>query len=141
MREYLISHGWLLIPATLVGIFLVAAGLFAVGNVEQNFCTGFRYFTFVDQRETADSYMVQLLNGNKPIIVTSVEAGPVSDSNPYVSEENIQPGRAFAIRTISMEPSGTTRSDFNNMALVIHYDVINGAVNLTDRAVCSGMVA
>ncbi len=139
MREYLISHGWLLIPAALVGVLLLGAGLFVMSDVEQNYCSGFRYFTFIDQRASADGYMLQLVNGNNPIIITGFTvASQAEDTSPYVSMENIQPGNAFVVKTGSIGiGSGNL---FSSMAVSIRYDIINGKANQTDSAVCFGKV-
>ena len=139
MREYLISHGWLLIPAALVGVLLLAAGLFVIGDVEQNYCSGFRYFTFIDQRADGNGYMMQLINGNMPIIITGFSVASLGeDTSPYVSMENIQPGNAFVVKT---GPIGAeSGSLFGNMAVSIRYDVINGESGKTDSAVCFGKV-
>ncbi len=140
MREYLISHGWLLIPAALVGVFLVAAGLFVLGDFEQNSCSGFRYFTLVDQRANENGYMLQLINGNMPIIITGFSVASLAeDTGPYVSMENIQPGNAFVVKT---GPIGVGQGRlFSSMAVRIRYDVINGESGQSDSAVCAGRVA
>ena len=137
--EYLISHGWLLIPAALVGIFIVALGVFMLGGFEQNGCAGFRYFTFVDQRATADAYSVQLINGGQPVIIRDVMAGANLDAAPNVSLENIQPHNVFVIRT---EPLGMRPGiAYSNAMVRISYDVINGPAGLADTAWCAGRVA
>ncbi len=139
MREYLISHGWLLMPAALVGALLLAAGLFVLSDVEQNYCSGFRYFTFVDQRASADGYTMQLINGNMPVMITGFSVASLGeDTSPYVSMENIQPGNAFVVKT---GPIGVeTGRLFSNMAVSIRYDVINGEANQSDSALCFGKV-
>ena len=137
--EYLISHGWLLIPAALVGILLLAAGVFVLGGVEQNFCSGFSYFTFIDQKATADGYTLQLVNGNIPVIVTGVMAGSVTDDNPLASQGNIQPGSTFIIKAkpLAVAPG----QPFSSTLVRVSYDVINGEHGKTDTAVCAGRVA
>ena len=136
--EYLISHGWLLIPAALIGILLLAAGVFVLGGFEENFCSGFSYFTFVDQKAAGDGYTIQLLNGNTPVMVTGVMAGSVDDDSPLVSQGNIQPGSAFIIRAKPLAVA--SGQPFSSTLVRISYDIINGESGLTDSAVCAGRV-
>jgi len=134
----MISHGWLLLPAALIGILLLAIGMFVLGGVEQNYCAGFRYFSFADQKATADGYTLQLLNGNRPVMVTGIMAGSVADSNPLVSQGNIQPGNAFIIRAkpLAVAPG----QPFSSTLVRIDYDIINGESGRTDSALCAGRV-
>jgi hypothetical protein len=138
-KEYLISHGWLLIPAAIAGAVILAFGLFVLGGMEQNGCAGFRYFAFIDHKATADGYSIQLINGNSPVIVREVVVGSASDSTPDVSMENVQPHNAFSIKTrpLNIQPG----SPFSNTMISVRYDIINGEPGKTDTAWCAGRVA
>jgi len=137
-REYLISHGWLLIPAAIIGVVAIVWGAIALSGIEQNGCSGFSYFGFIDHRADAGNYSIQLVNGANPVIITSVMVGPNIDRNPYSSLENVQPGNQFVIRTkpLSLNPG----VPFTNTIVRITYDVINGEPNRTDSAICAGRV-
>jgi hypothetical protein len=136
--EYLISHGWLLIPAALIGLLILGFGVFLLGGFEQNGCAGFTYFSFIDHKATEADYSMQLINGNQPVIVTQVVVGSTFDNKPGVSMENIQPHNTFVLVT---EPLGMRAGlPFSSTMVRVRYDIINGPANLTDTAFCAGKV-
>jgi hypothetical protein len=137
-KEYMISHGWVLLPVALVGLLVAFFAIFSIGGFGQNNCTGLSYFSFVDHRADSGSYMIQLVNGNQPVIIRSVQIGSVIDYAPEVSQANIQPGRTFTVRSMPMGLASGMQ--FRSTALRVEYDIINGETNRTDSAFCSGRV-
>jgi hypothetical protein len=137
--EYLISHGWLLIPAAVVGLFALVVGIYVLSNPEQSGCFGFSYFSFIDQRADTHGYMIQLRNGVSPIIISGISVGAsVNDNSPYSSKENVQPGEVFYISTKHL---GLDQGEYYaNLLTEIRYGIINGAQGMSDTGVCFGMV-
>ncbi len=138
--EYLMTYGWALLVIVIVAGALFAMGVLNPSTYQQKRCTGFQYFTYVDQKLNTTNFLIQLRNANQDITISSIKVGTAAtDSTPNVSDSDIQEGDTFQIRTSNI-PSVSTGASYN-YNIEIGYGVTGGIPGQKDVATCIGTVA
>ncbi len=141
--EYLMTYGWALIVIVIVVAALFALGILNPAAYQQKRCSGFQYFTYVDQKLSASEYVLHVKNGAESIAITGIKVGTGAiDASPTLSNTSaLQQGADFTIQTTNVPSGTTTGNSFSNMPVVVSYNVIDGITNNSDRGLCVGTVA
>jgi len=136
--EYLMTYGWALLVIIIVGAALFALGVLNPATYQQKRCNGLQYFTYMDQNLVGNgTYTLHVRNGvNKIAVVGMSVGGNTNTSELTVSDNDIRQGDEF---TISMDASSggyVTGTNYDDIAVVVTYDVENGIAGNTDSATC-----
>ncbi|MBM3304262.1 MAG: hypothetical protein FJY76_04125 [Candidatus Aenigmarchaeota archaeon] len=140
--EYLMTYGWALLVIIIVGAALFALGVLNPATYQQRRCTGFQYFTYIDQKLTASDYEVNVRNGNQKAAVVGLMVGTSYETGVTLSNTSaLQSGDTFTIKTAKVPSGLVAGNSFDSLNVQIVYNVEGGITNNTDTAACTGIVA
>lgn len=139
--EYLMTYGWAILVIVIVVAALYSLGVLNPATYQQKRCSGFQYFSYTDQKLSTSEFTLDVRNGVNDISIDSIKVGSAAtNSTPVISDADIQEGDRFTISTTTV-PSVTSGATYDNIEIVVQYDVTNGIQNNVDRATCIGRVA
>jgi hypothetical protein len=141
--EYLMTYGWALLVIVVVAAALFALGVLNPSTYQQKRCNGFQYFTWMDQKISAGTgFSIQVRNSNQDIVVNgiSVDGTSVGLGSLTISDNDIQEGDAFVISSTTDVTTKTSGSNYDNIAVIITYNVTGGISGNIDRATCVGTI-
>ena len=137
--EYLMTYGWALLVIIIVGAALFALGVLNPATYQQKRCNGLQYFTYMDQSLVgggSGTYTIHVRNGVNKIGIQGMSVGGTANASALtISDSDIRQGDEFTIRQggIAAYTAGT---NYDDIAVVITYDVEGGIAGNTDSATC-----
>lgn len=135
--EYLMTYGWALLVIIIVGAALFALGVLNPATYQQKRCNGLQYFTYMDQNLVANgNYTLHVRNGVNKITVNSIDVGSVSITTPNVNDNDIRQGDEFTISGNVSTGGYVATTNYDDISVVVTYDVDNGISGNTDSATC-----
>ena len=155
--EYLMTYGWALLVIIIVGAALFALGVLNPATYQQRRCTGFQYFTYMDQKAddgTPDVFTIQLRNGVNDMNVSSIKVGGVTAWNNSI-DMNLSGeggwtgsgatssaagwlGQGKVLTVIGVVPNALSSGTYDDLLVTVTYNVKNGIQGNTDTATCVG---
>ena len=150
--EYLMTYGWALLVIVIVGAALFALCILNPATYQQKRCNGLQYFTYIDQAASTTNYTIHARNGVNDINITQIEvAGTAVDVSNVSLARMTADGIAYDPNsgnwinqgfefTIDAGGLSLTAGAYDDLAVVITYNVKNGISGNSDTGTCIGTV-
>jgi hypothetical protein len=162
--EYLMTYGWALLVIIIVGAALFALGILNPATYQQKRCNGFQYFTYMDQAATEENFTIHLRNGVNDINITKVKVSGTTvnvfdptttafngdnvtatvDGNAWSGGIWVSQGKEVTLNVGTAAAGGVglglVPGAYDDLEVIITYNVKNGIQGNTDTAECVGNV-